>query len=70
MLIIIMAVAVLIVCILTAVLLSFKLPKRTNEQLEVLLLNNSDCSLEKVIINLQFANKIGDIEDAVQKGIE
>lgn len=65
-----MAVTVLVVCILTAVLLSFKIPKRTNEQLEVSLFNSSDCSLEKVVTNLQFANKIGDIEDAVQKGIE
>lgn len=67
MLIIIFAVVILGFCIIYALLLANKVPKKVDVQLEVPLLINSDCSLEKVVMNLQIANKLGDIESAVQQ---
>ena len=69
MLIIIFAVVILGLCIIYALLLANKVPQKVDVQLEVPLLSNSDCSLEKVVVNLQIANKLGDIESAVQQRV-
>ena len=60
---------VLVFCIMTGLMLSMKLPKRTTAQLELecnAVLNVSDCSMEKVVENLQAANKLVDIQKEVQ----
>lgn len=72
MLIIVIALLILIACISLAIILSFKLPHKPNVQLEVSLYNDSDCtdcSLNKVILNLEIANNIEDIENAVQQNL-
>ena len=67
--IILVAGLVLVSCIMAGLMLSMKLPKRTTAQLELecnTVLNVSDCSMEKVVENLQVANKLVDIQKGVQ----
>lgn len=67
MFIIILAFGILIFCVLTAIILAQKLPHKPNLQLELPLLNDADCSLEKVVLNLEIANNIQDVENCVQQ---
>lgn len=41
------------------------LPQKEDVQLEVNLLSDSDCSLEKAVIDLKIANDLEDIENTV-----
>lgn len=56
---------ILVACIFSAVILSKYLPHKPNVDLELPLLNESDCSLEKVVSNLQTANELTNIESEV-----
>lgn len=63
----ILALAVIIAVIAIVVVASCSLPQKEDVQLEVNLLTNSDCSFEKVVLDLKIANDLGDIENAVQQ---
>ena len=56
---------ILVACIFSAVILSNYLPHKPDVEMELPLLNESDCSLEKVVSNLQTANELTNIESEV-----
>ena len=56
---------ILVACIFSAVILSKYLPGKPDVETELPLLNEPDCSLEKVVFNLQIANELTNIESEV-----